>query len=389
MKRFFIAAMALATIVGCSKDDAEGGVALDSNNKTVSITIANGSTRATGGEAGVTAPGTGTTMTCEADADDLTILFADKDGNVLKSLCLTDATNEIEESGAHSSQYAPAKDNGTGGKYTWHNVPWQVTRVAVVRISAADDATTLKTIKDYNDLALNEDVNLKRSLDDIVLFGENALKDTGRTHVVGDTYYHYWAAEVTVEPLLARFEINNIQCENLGNYNPYNADKNVGKYSFDELTIGDVVWTSEEGVDYTIDLAYTVLYGTYNPAKDANKNQVEEDRLNYVTADGNEPGKVEQVWSWNVNTTSTQFKTMTVGLTAAAYDYTPAQTNVPLTVTGIQKDGKSVEFAPGNIYQLDLKFKEENIMNKDQLCVEVTVRVAEWTVNTVTAVFGN
>ena len=40
MKKLFIAAMALATIVSCSKDDAD--TVLTSSKKAVSITIANG-----------------------------------------------------------------------------------------------------------------------------------------------------------------------------------------------------------------------------------------------------------------------------------------------------------------------------------------------------------
>ena len=397
MKKLFVCAMALAAFVSCSKDDVQGP-ALDSNNKTVSISIANGSsTRATsGGVSGVTAPGVGenggTTMTCEADASDLTILFAKTDGTVMMKKQLTDVSNAIAENGDHTGTYVPETGNGEGGLYTWHNVPWEITRVAVVRVDPTLDASaTLSTIKDYEDLALNEDANRERNLDQIVLFGEDVLVDTKTTHVVGTIYYHYWEAAVTVAPLLARFEINNIQCDNLGDYNPYKVENN-GKYSFDELTIGAAAWTSKAGKTYTVKAVEgTVLYGSYNPqGSDKNNQKDATKRLNYVTADGSAPGAAKSVWSWNVNTTDTQFASMVVPLTAAAYDYTPAETSVPLNVTGLNdKDGNLItSFTPGHIYQLDLSFDEENIMNQDQLCVEVTVTIADWTINTVTPVFG-
>ena len=394
MKKLFVCAMALAAFVSCSKDDVQGP-ALDSNNKTVSISIANSSsaTRATsGGVSGVTAPGTGETMTCESNAGDLTILFAKTDGTVMMKKQLTDVSNAIAESGDHTGTYVPESGNGEGGLYTWHNVPWEITRVAVVRIDPTLDANaTLAKIKDYEDLALNEDANRERNLDQIVLFGEDVLEDTKTTHVVGTIYYHYWEAAVTVAPLLARFEINNIQCDNLGNYNPYNVE-NEGKYSFDELTIGAAAWTSEAGKTYTVkDVENKVLYGSYNPQDNAKNNQKDATkRLNYVTADMKAPTATEKAWSWNVNATDTKFASMIVPLTATAYDYTPAETSVPLNVTGLKdKTGALIDaFTPGHIYQLDLSFNEENIMNQDQLCVEVTVTIAEWTVNTVTPVFG-
>ena len=385
MKRMFIAAMAIAALVSCSKDNEEG-VALDSGKKTVAITIANGNdtrTAVNGGAAGVTTGAQGedgTTFTCETDADDLTIVFADAAGAIQKTLGLTDMTGAIEESGAHGGSYLPETGNGAGGVYTWHNVPWNVTQIAVVRVDPNKDADkTFANISDYSALAINEDENLTRTLDEIVLFGQADLEDTGTTHVVGDVYYHYWDATVTVEPLLARFEINKIQCEDLGSNNPYKAD-GEGLYSFDKLTIGVPTWTSATGGrSYTIPgVEGVVLHGSY-------KNT--ENLPNYVTAATED--NPDAVWSWNVDPELTEFGGMVVPLVAEAYDYTPAEDEVPLTITEIQKDGKKVDFTKGNVYQLDIKFKEEHIMHEDKLCVEITVKIADWTVNTVTPVFGN
>ena len=385
MKKLFVSLMAVAALVSCNKDNEEG-VALDSGKKTVAITIANGNSTRTaedGGAAGVTTGAQGedgTTFKCETDAEDLTIVFADANGNIQKTLGLTDLTNAIAENGAHGGSYLPETTNGTDGLYTWHNVPWNVTQIAVVRVDPTKDADkTFANISDYEDLAINEDENLTRTLDEIVLFGQADLKDTGTTHVVGEVYYHYWKATVTVAPALARFEINNIQCEDLGANNPYKAD-GTGKYSFDKLTIGVPTWTSATGGrSYTIPgVKDVVLHGSY-------KNT--ENLPNYVTAATKD--NANAVWSWNVDPELTEFGGMTVPLTAFAYDYTPAETSVPLTITEIQKGGKKVDFQAGNVYQLNIKFKEEHIMHEDKLCVEITVKIADWTVNTVTPVFGN
>ena len=82
MKRFLIAAMALATIVSCSKDDA-GDSVLTSSKKAISITIANGvsSTRAVAEVAPTPGGGAGKVVDQEANqaaasTDELTVLFA-------------------------------------------------------------------------------------------------------------------------------------------------------------------------------------------------------------------------------------------------------------------------------------------------------------------------
>ena len=166
MKKLFVCAMALAAFVSCSKDDVAQGPALDSANKTVQIQIKNMATRA---DSGVTAPGEadtegGTTMK-SANASELYVLFADKDGKVLEAKALT-ATGTTDESHDtdHSAQYVADKSNGTGeGLYTWHNVPWAVTQIAVVRTNATADASYFgtaaigKNISDYEDLAKDED----------------------------------------------------------------------------------------------------------------------------------------------------------------------------------------------------------------------------------------
>jgi hypothetical protein len=82
MKKLFVCAMALAAFVSCSKDDVAQGPALDSANKSIAITIANGSA-ATRGDAGHTTAATANSQIAVAEASELVIFFADMNGLIL------------------------------------------------------------------------------------------------------------------------------------------------------------------------------------------------------------------------------------------------------------------------------------------------------------------
>jgi hypothetical protein len=81
---------------------------------------------------------------------------------------------------------------------------------------------------------------------------------------------------------------------------------------------------------------------------------------------------------------------MTVGLKAYAYDYALAEgdadkgiesgRDLTLNVVGLNGTAGNYEFKAGEIYKLNLTFKEKDVRDEDQLCVEVTVDIAEWTV---------
>ena len=414
MKKLFVCAMALAAFVSCSKDDIQGP-ALDSKNKTVEITILN-SSKATRGElSGVTAPGVAdegkTNMMASAKAEELEVLFADADGTILYKRDLVnkvanDKTGE-DHGGITADQdgnYTPECVPGTYGEqtsntYIWHNVPWQVTQIAVVRTNGTE-ADNFETLGEYYELATSEEDNLTRSLAEIVLYGvDEQLQDMNITHEVDGISYHYWKAEVKVQPWLARFEVNNIQCTDLGYLNT-DANTDITKYGFDELTVNSLKWVTAgtvenpaaDAVEYEADLsnvARKTMYGLYS--KESEKNTWTGDasaRPNYVTADGLEEAKA--VWSWNV-ANGTKFDSMTVDLTAVAYDYslTEAGASVPLYVVGLDGSTDALfTFDAGKIYQLDLQFVEGNVKDQDQLCVQVVVTIADWTIETVNATFG-
>ena len=120
-------------------------------------------------------------------------------------------------------------------KYMWHNVPAEVKKIAVVRVQG-DEAKSFTTLAEYLALAKNQDVNIARGLDTIVLYGEDDLYDT---HAVGDAFFHIWQADVTVSPAFARFEINKIECSDLGKLND---DEDVNTYDLDELLLNSLTF---------------------------------------------------------------------------------------------------------------------------------------------------
>lgn len=368
MKKLFVSLMAVAALVSCSKED---DVVMDTQNKSIEITIANGNadTRL----AGAVTPA-GANGAC-ANAADLKVLFADSEGKILNELPLVaEAASDLHASAGYN---VGAKEGDT---YVWHNVDWKVTQVAVVRYEAGDFEASLigQNLSVVSALAENEEKNITRNVEDIVLYGVGGLTDSNETHRIGDVVYHVWTTSVRVAPKFARFEISKLACTDLG------ANTDASKYSFDELVVGGLTWTGSEGT-YEAASFSGKLYGsnnatTSNTGCDPNTETDSSKRSNTMTP-------ASGVWSWNVKPQT--FDELVVDLTAYSYSYKLADRDVDLTVTDLKK-GENINntFAAENIYQLDLSFTEKNIIDPEGLCVKVTVTIAPWTVNTVTPVFG-
>ena len=402
MKKLFVCAMALAAFVSCSKDDVQGP-ALDSGNKSVSITIENTTTT----RAAYTGDETPAQAAAKvAQASELKILFANDGGKVLKELSLVggNAWDDTHTGGTTAeTQYVPAADNADGeGTYTWHNVPWDVTRIAVVRYEAGDlgegvtSAVGLDLEDNIKKMATDETLNVARPADQIVLYVDADLEDSGVTHRVGDIIYHVWDASVKVAPALARFEINMVKCADLGVHAGTGVD-----YSFDELDILSMIWTDEKGDTYAVPVtkkewrgAETSMVGTlYGKYTAVAEDKVSEKCTDNTTrTDATKVAPESGVWSWNIDPVETQFKSMVVDSNAYAYNYTLSKNNTPLYIKGLNTKANASEdnvtFVAGNVYNMDIEFLEEHIADEDQLCVKVTVSIDSWKVNPVFPVFG-
>lgn len=390
MKKLFICALALASVVACSKDDA-GYNELESANKSVAITIANSgsATRA----AGVTTPGT-TGEAC-AEAKDLQVLFADASRKILKIMELDAAV------GAEHAEYSPGTPSpGTDGKtvYTWHNVPAAVTNVAIIRdIDNVAKVAVGQSLDDVKAFASIEANYLTKELNQIFLYGENLqpLQDTGVHTTINGVEYRLWTGSVRVAPLFARLEITNIQCTDLG---VTNTNDNPNDFGYDELVLNSLTWTGSKG-SYSIDAAaedapLTTLYSQNNKDVINNTQKDSAKRVNYWTADGLAPvtsGVQSTVWSWNI--TPQTFTQMDLAFAADAYDYELADHSVALKVIDLSTsadatEDNNFEFSAENIYRVSLDFTEGDLTGKEGRCVQVTVEIAPWTVVDVHPVFG-
>lgn len=383
MKRMFIAAMAIAALVSCSKEEEVSYA--DSMSKTIQISILN-ETEGTRAEGGDTA--TGTHGAAVAANTDLKVLFAKADGTILFEDYLTtqeDATTTDDEHagvGAAGEDPTYVKDQDDT-KYMWHNVPSDVKKIAVVRYEASDLPEGKNDFVGDNlstllALAESEPENLARPVDEIILYGDDngTFRDTGKTHRVGATFFHVWQADVTVAPKVARLEVHNIECTDLG---ALNADGDPDTYDIDELLLKTLTWTGAENGPHTAPgFGEQRLYGENEEDKDG----YDENTCPEGTARSNSYTPANGAWSWNVRPCT--FGDMVLDMDAYAYNYTIASRNLPLTVTDLATDEakKNINntLEAGNIYTLDLTFNQSNIKTEDGICVVVTVDVAKWVV---------
>lgn len=400
MKKLFVAVLAIAALAACNKEEAFNGPSVDSKNKSIEITILNASsTRAAAEE---TAPGDvpadgaveGTHDAVVNDTD-LKVLFANASGVVLNELQLTaQAPSDVHES--QTPEYLPGKSD-TEGTYVWHNVPAAVTQIAVVRYEAGDItfAPGTLTLTDYETLATSKK-NEGREIDDVVLYGadvDGLVKGDDCATINGVNYYIY-TANVIVAPKLARLEINNIQCYDLGDLNDdvvSDGTANFATVGIDELTLKTFSWTGVQQGDaigttapetFSITIPEnTVLKGSY--AKTGNTLNFDE----VADDDAFRPTK-DTVWAWNF--IPQNFAQMTLMMDALAYDYVlPASKDLSIKVTGLKKGETAItKYEAGNIYKLNLLFSEGDIAGQEGICVNVVVTIQDWTVNVVTPVFG-
>lgn len=390
MKKLFVAVLALGALASCQKENTVSFKETDS--KTIEINVLNlvEESRAVAG--GETAQGT--PVNC-AEFGELKILFVEADGKIAHEDTLVAENGNMTDDTHNAINGEYVKDNEyANGTRRWHNVPASIKKIAVVRYEATDfeGGCVGKDLEDHV-LALAADMekNVNRPIDEMVLCGFDTLEDTGETHMVGESMFHVWKAEVNVAPAFARFEVRSIKCTDLGKLN---NDGDVATYDLDELVLKSLIWnyTDAKGnVEYTAPAGFgATLYGEYNPAAGFeykyDQNTCKGERVaEYKPANG-------AAWSWNVLPGT--FKGLTVDIDGYAYDYQvsyetdESDRNFPLVVTGLATSrdadgnvtGEDNEFVAGNIYHIDLVFGQNNIKTQDGICVDVVVTVNPWKV---------
>lgn len=385
MKKLFVAVLALGALASCQKENLPTE---EAQSKTIEINVLNlvGESRAAiaGGETAQ-----GTEKLC-AEFGQLKVLFVESSGKIaFEDTLVSDNENMTDDDHVDiTGEYVKDEAYNNDGKRRWHNVPSTIKKIAVVRYENGDFPNNTTVDLDLEDdvlaLAQNMEENVDRPIETMVLCGVGTLSDTGETHMVGDALYHVWKAEVNVKPAFARFEVRHIQCLELGDLNANGVET---AYDFDELVLKSLKWnykpTEGAAVEYTAPADFgATLYGSYVPAADYaypyDKNTCTGTRSNEYTPNG--------AWSWNV--LPGEFQDLTIDIDAYAYNYRvsymedESDRKFPLYVTGLNnKDGElDNSFKAGNIYHIDLIFKQENIKSQDGICVDVIVTVNAWKV---------
>lgn len=385
MKKLFVAILALGALASCQKEDVP---VVEAQNKTIEVSILNlvGESRAVVG--GETAQGT--EKLC-AEFGELNILFVEADGKIAWEDTLVAENDKMTDDTHNAIDGEYVKDEAyENGTRRWHNVPSSIRMIAVVRYETTDfpDGLVGKDLEnDVLALASNMEKNVARPIETMVLCGYDALEDTGETHMVGESLYHIWKAEVNVAPAFARFEVRKIQCLELGDKN---GSEDSREYDFDELVLNSLTWnykpTSGAAVQYSAPADFgATLYGSYVPAADYTYPY---DKNTCTAATRSNEYNPEGAWSWNV--LPGEFLDLTLDIDAYAYNYQvsykedQSDRKFPLFVSGLSKsadgtaDGNT--FEAGNIYHINLIFKQENIKTDDGICVDVVVTVNPWKV---------
>ena len=363
LNKFFMLGLAGLAFAACSSDDEVSN--FDNGEKqSVVIKIGNEATSRTlgdsqaglGGQAGNLKDGTAIKLS------NVTIFYA-QGTNIVKSVKLSSTDTE--------------KWNALTGAagYVEHNLPSAVNQVYIAG-NYAGDLSKVAT-KDALEATVVQATDQK-DVNNIVLYGvdEELAEETNKVDDLG--HNKVFKAEINLEPLISRIEIKGIQCEDLGNQFSSIELKAIGLMNvWQEVTLGgtttkDLTLTNvnepgQTGKDFTFGSAdfwaWDNITGvTLNQATDT-----------YPTD--------QQVYGYNFIAKNEQDLQVKLYLAAKKGDAV-----TPLNNTITANFGEK-EFEPGMIYQVTLKFKEENIGPWDPSqtqCIQVNVTVQKWEVETLT-----
>ena len=402
MKKLFIAAMALATIVSCSKDDA-GDAVLTSNKKSVTISIANSQMGTRAGAAGETTKVVNGQYA--ATVDQLTVLFLNNSEQVVEHYALSAGTEDK----------TTADTEGVITK-RFHGVSESVNKVAVVRYNGSVAAGTK-----YSEIvaAANTEAataftgaqgttNLDTDVKSIILTSGAAVKlapGTGEnatceyTDAQGNKHkYNLYTAAVTVAPTFARLEIHGVSVTNLGQVTK--ADGSVE--GLDEVKLGLFTFGGGETGPYTKDFAGFTFWGNFKSRKSGDwaTSTADNTVTSWAPAEGKAiswnmlPASVKAPTSKVENDVETISDPMVLNVQVDAADVLIQDKDRTVTIKAL-KDKTTQEyitaFEAGKVYTLNLVFDENDISSPDvaKVCVEVTVNVSQWTVVEVTPEFKN
>jgi hypothetical protein len=393
MKNYLLPALATALVLTSCQNDGVQETTDTGAKKSVTVTIAN-----------IAAPAPATRATQSdftptsipvADVADLTVYFLDGttvvDSRALSSGDLVSTT--------------PDHPTDVSREYTFHQIPETADDLVITNIAGATSAGLLTgtlgalELENYQGAYTAATNDAPAALPEIPVWGESGAW-TGPTTVSGDDYPRYNAGEVTVAPQLARIEIGNIACLDLGSQFPDASghyvrfgslglvnvgihDTKVGTFGATGVTnypntpAGTTAWNT---AGWNKD-AITGTDKTLNGHKDvaANMETYNDEVFGFNVVPGAVPNIILEI----SGATENEIEGVEIPGTVNATDRFFVK-SVGLTgVTG---------FEAGKIYQVDFEFNSKDVLpwdgQEDFICVDVTVVIPDWViVDEVTPVF--
>lgn len=360
-KLVLVALMALGA-VACDKNDGGDDVATGKKSVVLKINgITSNLSRGTGGET--------QDDTREAVLKNVTIYFSD--GNTIYE---TRRIAEGEEDWADLT-------NGENG-VIFHNLPAAVSQVHIIG-NAQGSVTQYNTVAAMKRHGLN--VEDQQDMNNVTMYGAD---ETLAEATITDTEHSglkLLQADVTLVPCVARIEIGNIECEDLG-------------ISFGELdlqVIGLLNFYERVQVDGTNASSMIAVDDVIPYDKTAQGDEI-------VFGDSEYTPEGWDVITGSNKTLNPENKRFNPAEGRYVYNFIPsADLRVRLnldakTAAGAVHPYNTVtakfteNFTAGKIYKLDFKFQEEALKPWDpdeQLCVNVVVTVQDWEVVTLTPTY--
>lgn len=374
---YLLVACAGLGLFACSTEDEVPSVTDGSKSVTLKI---NGVASAFDTKA-VDAPSVSTTMRLK----DVKIVFYNQgSGTIYRSETLTDASTDwaalTTGSGVIYHNLNPLIDavlivgNNVGKTITWTNA----NTIKASQLDAAGENTEVATgdTKEY-----------------VTLFGEDlSLATVAEPNA--DPHYTLYNAEIELKPLVARFEIGNIQCDNLNSalYSSFELE-GIGLIDFNRfVTLGTGVAVAPKLLINTdiLEPGSTPVAGKYVFGA-APEIAWAYNSIASILMDA--PGDIYNPGATNSERYAYNFFPNGFPNIKLVLDNVLAlDPNVVVTYKYVATATFTGHAAPiaGHIYQINLTFKEINIGPWDPtstICVNVDVTVLPWTIETLTPVF--
>lgn len=387
MRKMFLAALVgLGMLTGCNNEE----IPAVNNDGTKSVALRlNGLTTST---RAVEAPQAGTAEGQQIALSSMTIYFTNGT-NILKKETLT--SSSVDSEGTNIWQAL----TGTSG-YIFHQLPSTVTQVQIVGNSGG------KTFTETSVAELKASVRNaadEQSFTNVTLFGEDTALDSPDDSETGDEHVsNVLEASVILQPLIARFEIGNIACLDMGQTNCLITKYDLKVIGLMDFNSGVTLDGTASGTEYTLD-------NVLEPGSQATEGMV-------IFGEADD----EAGWAWDKISGATNITSATPWNPGTGkkfvYQFVPnslkdgSLVQVKLVLDNIEwADGSSnpfnsvvtarfnkasggalTEFEAGKIYTVDYQFNSTNIgpWNPDNVvCVQLNVTVANWNVIALTPVF--